>query len=240
MSELVIREVTPNVWTFSRSFTLFGFLPIGGRSTAIKLDAGGVWVLASTPLTAESKQKLDELGGVRYIVAGNSFHNLFLKQFKDAYPSAKLIGPDGLEKKAELVGLQLDGVYSAANPDAKHGFEDEIEACFFSGYANKDTAYLHKASKTVIAADLLFNNPPTEQYSKSKQSPKSLLFGAMNPTGWQMRWIIWTKQVDKAAMRREAQTVYSWDFDRFIPCHGDVIETGAKAAWKSAWINYLS
>ena len=34
---------------------------------------------------------------------------------------------------------------------------------YFSGYVNKDIAFYHKASKTVIAADLLFNIPGTEQ-----------------------------------------------------------------------------
>ncbi len=39
---------------------------------------------------------------------------------------------------------------------------------YFSGHANKDTAYYHKASKTVIAADLLFNLPGTEQVRHCK------------------------------------------------------------------------
>ena len=44
---------------------LFGFVPVGGRSTAIKLESGGVWILASTPLTDETKEKLAELGEVK-------------------------------------------------------------------------------------------------------------------------------------------------------------------------------
>ncbi|TFK88552.1 hypothetical protein K466DRAFT_598542 [Polyporus arcularius HHB13444] len=240
MSDIIIREVAQDVWTFSRPFVLFGTLPIGGRSTAIKLESGGVWILASTPLTDETKQKLAELGDVKYIVAGNSFHNLYLKPYKEAYPGAKLIGPEDLTKKKGFAGLVLDTAFSATNPEPALGFEDEIEACYFSGYANKDTAYYHKASKTVIAADLLFNLPGTEQFSKSSQSPKSILFGGMRPTGWQMPWFLWAKQVDKSAMAREAKKVYSWDFDRYIPCHGDVIEAGAQAAWKAAWASYLS
>ncbi|RPD56904.1 hypothetical protein L226DRAFT_512770 [Lentinus tigrinus ALCF2SS1-7] len=240
MTDIVIREVVPNVWTFSRPFTLFGLVPVGGRSTAIKLDSGGVWILASTPLTDETKQKLAELGDVKYIAAGNHFHNLFLKSYKEAYPGAKLIGPDALTKKKEFAGLTLDAAFSETNPEPELGFEDEVEACYFSGHANKDIAFYHKASKTVITADLLFNIPATEQFSKTSQSPKSILFGGMKPKGWQMPWFIWAKQQNKTAMVREAKKVYSWDFDRLIPCHGDVIETGAKAAWKSAWGSYLS
>ena len=46
-------------------FTRFGILPLGGRSTAIKLSSGDVWVLASTPLDEPTKTKLDELGPVK-------------------------------------------------------------------------------------------------------------------------------------------------------------------------------
>ena len=38
---------------------------MGGRSTAIKLRKGGVWVLASTPLNEETRMKIDELGEVK-------------------------------------------------------------------------------------------------------------------------------------------------------------------------------
>ncbi|CAE6370683.1 unnamed protein product [Rhizoctonia solani] len=42
-----------------------------------------------------------------------------------------------------------------------------------------------------------------------------------------------------SAMSRDAKTVAGWDFDRIIPCHGDVIESGGKAAWCEAFKWYL-
>lgn len=45
-------------------FALYGWINVGGRSTAVKLAGGGVWVIASTPLSSETKAKLDELGPV--------------------------------------------------------------------------------------------------------------------------------------------------------------------------------
>lgn len=49
----------------ARPFARFGVFPIGGRSTAVKLVNGDIWVLASTPLDSETKTKLDELGPVK-------------------------------------------------------------------------------------------------------------------------------------------------------------------------------
>jgi hypothetical protein len=51
---------------------------IGGRTTAIRLGSGDVWVLASTPLTAETKATIDRLGPVKFVVGPNAVHHLFL------------------------------------------------------------------------------------------------------------------------------------------------------------------
>ena len=45
---------------------------------------------------------------------------------------------------------------------------------YFSGHQNKDVAFFHPASKSLIEADLLFNLPPTEQV----RFPSSLFFFA--------------------------------------------------------------
>ena len=58
--------LTDHSCPYIRPFARFGIFPVGGRSTAIRLHDGGVWVLASTPLEAETKTKLDELGPVKY------------------------------------------------------------------------------------------------------------------------------------------------------------------------------
>ena len=61
-SELVIRALDQHITTFSMPFKR-GPLNIGGRSTAIKLADGRVFLCASTPLDAETRAKLDELSG---------------------------------------------------------------------------------------------------------------------------------------------------------------------------------
>lgn len=40
-------------------------------------------------------------------------------------------------------------------------------------------------------------------------------------------------------MARDVAVVNGWDFDRMIPCHGNVINTGAKDIWYKAF-SFLS
>ncbi|KAF8588156.1 hypothetical protein K439DRAFT_1629994 [Ramaria rubella] len=237
MAETVIRQITQEIWTFSYPFLRLGIFPVGGRSTAIKLKNGNVWVLASTPLNSETKTKLDELGDVKYIASGDALHWMFLEDFKKAYPTAKVVGPEALLTKPGCA--KLDGVYGRDPPDTKYGFEDEIGVCYFSGFRNKDVAFHHPASKTLVVADLIFNLPAKEQYSKVLKKPY-FLNADMGPYGWLHQKFVWFAGTDKEAMRRDVRTVAEWDFDRIIPCHGDVIENKGNEAWRAAYKAYFS
>lgn len=62
-------------------FSRFGIMPIGGRSTAIKLSNGDVWVMASTPLDEPTKETLASMGTVKYIIGADSVHHLYLGTF---------------------------------------------------------------------------------------------------------------------------------------------------------------
>jgi len=159
---------------------------------------------------------------------------MFISEFKKEYPEAKCIGVEPLLAKRK--DIKWDGAYGADAPDTKYGFEPEIQACYFSGHQSKDVAFLHVPSKTLIEADLLFNLPGHEQYSKTKSGDSFLLrwtgFGPYSTLHKRFPSLIGK---DKAAMKRDAATVAGWDFERIIPCHGDVIEKDGKKAWTSAY-----
>jgi len=238
--ETIIREVTAGVWTFSRPFARFGFIPFGGRSTAIQLESGGVWILASTPLDDPTKAKIKELGEVKYIMAADSGHYLFISDFKKEFPGAKVIVVDPLHEK--LKGkVEIAGTYGIDDPHTEYGFESEIGACYFSGFLNHDVAFHHRASKTLIEADLLFNLPGHEQYSKSSSFLGHLgLFNILSPGSSTHHSMTNSLAKDKEAMKRDAKIVAAWDFERIIPCHGDVIEVHGKKAWTDTYKDFLA
>lgn len=244
MSDLVIREIVAGtILTFSKPFKRFGLVPIGGRSTAIKLSNGSVWLLASTPLTDETRQKLDQWGPVKYIAVADLEHTAFTRQYSQAYPDAKVYGPEGTAQK---LGLNVHEWTTDKKSDPMEyddpAIKDEIKAEYFDGFVNKDIAFLHVPTKTLIEADLLFNLPANEQYSKSNESPINLTnkFMSLKPdTLLHRRFVYNVAAINKASMARSVHKVDQWDFDRIVPCHGDTIETGGKAAWRSAFSLYL-
>jgi len=227
------RKVTDDIWIFSRPFTRFGILPLGGRSVAVKLSNGGVWVLASTPPTEETKAAIDGLGSVAYLLSPNLDHHWFLGPFKEAYPNAKLIGPGPLGEKRK--DLKFDGLYLKDAEGTTYGFEDDITAIPFGGTALTDIAFYHKPSKTLIVGDLLYNLPNTE----SMPSIFSGLFKTFSPGGALHKKLIAGSETNHESLVASAKAVDALDIQRIIPLHGDVIETDAHKKWKLAYAAFL-
>jgi len=242
---MVIRDLTPTLTTLSVPFLRFGRLKIGGRGTLVKLQTGNVAVFSPVALTPAVKDKVRSLGQIKYIVAPDIEHHIFLSTWVNEYPDAEVIGMEGLPEKREgdpaTKGTKFAHVFSASNKldlTISPEFDAEFSYEYFHTHGNKELVFLHKPTRTLIEADLLFNLPATEQFSKTGLNPNSgflnKLFGGIMHTRGDMIWqkrILWYGVGGKGrqAFGESANRIKAWDYDRIIPCHGDVIETGGKA-----------
>lgn len=247
---MVIRDITPTITTLSVPFLRFGRIKIGGRGTLVKLQTGNVAVFSPVALTPAVKEKVQSLGQIKYIVAPDIEHHIFLSTWVKEFPNAEVIGMEGLPEKREgdpaTKGTKFHHVFSESNKlDLKVSpeFDAEFSYEYFHSHPNKELVFLHKPSRTLIEADLLFNLPATEQFSKTGVDPTSgllnkLFGGIMNTRGamtWQKR-ALWYGVGGKGRQSFTASVnrIKAWDYDRIIPCHGDVIESGGKATMEKA------
>lgn len=241
---MVIREVVPRtITTFSVPFWRFGRIKIGGRGTVVRLQSGSLAVFSPVALTDEVKAKVAELGEVRYICAPDAEHHIFLGPWHNAYPSAQILGPETLpelrakDKTKEDVPFTHLFRASKTLDSISPEFDAEFDWEYVHAHANKEIVFHHRPTRTLIEADYMFNSPSTEQFSKTGVDPTSgiltKIFGALTSTQGkalaQQRMIWWgTSAMDRSAFAKSTARIDKWDFDRLIPCHGDVIETGAK------------
>jgi len=250
---MVIRDITPTITTFSTPFLRFGRLKIGGRGTLVKLQSGSLAVFSPVALTQDVKQKVQSLGTLKYIVAPDIEHHIFISVWAKEYPQAEVIGMEGLPEKREqdeaTKGVKFAHVFSPKNKlDMKISpeFDAEFDYEYVHSHKNKELVFLHKPSRTMIQADILFNLPATEQFSKSGIDPTSgfltkLFGGIMNTRGqmvWQKRFLWYgAGGKDRPGFTESVKRMRAWDYDRIIPCHGDVIETGGKGIFEqlTAW-----
>lgn len=270
---MVIRRVTPNIVTCSAPFARYGRFKVGGRGTignyirsltcppmyspltdvfAVRLTTGSLAVFSPVALTPDVQETLTSLGGqVKYLVAPDFEHHMFITQWAQAFPSAKLIGPEGLpEKRAQSkqpAGTLFEHVFTKSNKEdlkIDPEFDADFDYEYVHSHANKELVFNYRPDRTLIEADLLFNLPAHEQYSRAGETATSglltkLFVGMMSAQGsaiWQKRFIWYAASAkDRPAFSRSVQRISKFDFDRIIPCHGDVIETGGKGVFEKVF-----
>ncbi|CAK9785619.1 hypothetical protein CC85DRAFT_272456 [Cutaneotrichosporon oleaginosum] len=237
---LVIRELIPGMLTFSVPFARFNTVPIGGRSTAISLGDKGIFVYVSHPLTAATKEALSLLGGdVKWLVTPDGEHGINIKSWAEAFPSAQPIGVSRF--KDEKPDVNWAGLFGAGGQDKKYGFEPEITLHQVAAHRNDELMALHHPSGTLLQADMLFNMPPNEQYSRAGLPLWFRLLGSgswMAPGSMVHERLINGVVADNDLMKKELVPIFAAKFDRIVPCHGDVIDAGGRAAWDKVWGKY--
>jgi hypothetical protein len=173
-------------------------------------------------------------------------HHLFLGPWHSAYPNAQVLGPEGLPEsraKANKEAVPFSVVFQKAAPTTTISpeFDAEFDWEYVWAHANKEIVFHHKPTRTLIEADYFFNAPSTEQFSKTEVTAESgvltKIFNALTHTRGaalgQQRMIWWgTSAGDRGAFAKSTARINKWDFERIIPCHGDVIESGGKTVFQ--------
>ena len=207
------------------------------------MQSGAIAVFSPLPLTEKVRDRLKTLGGnVQYIIAPSRAHHMFLHEWHTAFPSARIIGPNGLQehidkiKESEKIRVNRHVKQGETSGSVDAVFSQDFDMVSFDMVRSGDLVFRHIPSGSVIEADLFCNisrraeiqcGPVREAYAFTIMKPPRL-----------SQWVTWIfrgkSRLDSyAASVREIE---SWTFDRVIPCHGDIIppENNAKARLISA------
>lgn len=127
-------------------------------------------------------------------------------------------------------------------------FDRDFEYEYVDAHPNKELVFFHKPTKTLVEADLLFNLPATEQYSRTGEDAGSGLLtrffgGAQNTRGeavWQKRllWYGFSKS-DRAGFNESMKRINGWGFENIIPCHGDSMVGDGKGIFEKVFSWHL-
>ncbi|KAF2431786.1 hypothetical protein EJ08DRAFT_631890 [Tothia fuscella] len=248
----VIRKISENITTLSTPFLRFGHIKIGGRGTLVRMQNGAVAVFSPTALTPEAKETVHAMGEVKYIAALDLEHHIFLGSWSKEFPNAKVLGPEGLpEKHAKQKNedIPFAVVFTAKNKDTikvDPEFDAEFDYELVDGHPSKELVFHHKPDRTLIEADFMFNLPANEQFSKTGIDPRSgiltRIFGALSSTqgaAMGQRRLIWyaVSSGNRPSFNKSIHKINGWNFDKIVPCHGDVIEGDGKGIFQKifAW-----
>ena len=104
MSTGELVPVDDNIWILEGGIVPFFGFPYPTRSVVVRLPSGDLWVWSPIELTDGAQGRVDSAGCVpAHLVSPNKIHHLFLKDWKDAWPEAKLWGPQStIDKRDDL------------------------------------------------------------------------------------------------------------------------------------------
>lgn len=221
----MLIPIAANLWGAESSAVFGGVLSMPIRMTVIRLLDGALVLHSPIPVDDALAAELAALGVVRYLVAPNRLHHLYVADVHARYPAAELWGAPGLAEKRP--DLRFHGRLCATPPDvpAPPAWAPELEPRLVDGNAlTREVVFLHRPTRTLLVTDLVFNMRALE----SRVSAWILWsVGAYGRLAQSLVWRLSTR--DRAAARASIEAILAWDFDRLVMAHGTVLETEAKA-----------
>lgn len=211
------------LWVAEEPSNFLG-VPIGARSTIVRLQDGGLWVHSPVSPTIELRRELDEIGPVRCIVAPCCAHTVYPAEWATLYPEAKVfVSPrwkKSLPSPPQVLGEDEEPEWSA-----------DLQQTLLLGHALLDEVeFFHARSKTLIVCDLLFNLPDD---LPPRQKLLAGIAGLPSRPAVSRLERVMTK--DNKAVRASLKRMLAWDFERVVLSHGRIVESNGREVLRAAF-----
>ncbi|MGL4617712.1 MAG: DUF4336 domain-containing protein [Chroococcidiopsis sp.] len=211
-------QVASNIWTIeAKECVCFRppmqpRYPYTHRSVVIRLDDDSLFILSPIQLNPDIRADIDTLGVVKYLVSPNHLHHLYLGDWSQAYPDAKLYASPRLALKRK--DLTFYKTLFTDIPELE--WAGQIDQCIF-GSGNgwfDEIVFFHQGSRTIIFTDLIMDFVPSTFSSISRITTRWNQMYQHTPRGVQYAHIF-----DRASLRNSLQTVRAWEPERAIVAH---------------------
>ena len=222
----MLRQLDRDLWITQHPLRFLG-AEIGTRMTVFRLKDGCLLVHSPVPLDRATQAELDGLGPVRFVVAPNRYHHLFVAEYARIYPQAKIFGAPGLDSKRR--DLRFDAILRQAAPGE---WASEIDQTIFQAFPPlNEVVFFHRSSRTIVFTDLLINIQNSEsRYTRLLMWLDGGLGHVAVPRSFRL-----LLKMRRAAARETIDQILSWEFDRLLLAHGEIVERGAKEIVRQAW-----
>lgn len=258
------RKLTSNIVISSTGFRRFGKVNFGGRMALFNYD-NSVIVWSAIPYGDEVVKALNLLTGettkanVTHLIIPDKEHTMAAKSFKQEYPDLKIIAMETVDLGKDCpIDYTITSKYAHKLIDAlvmeEIGIKDpaitkNFEFVYLPYHANKELVTYDLNSKMLFEADLLFNMNPKEKLEQF--SPEAGFPDGFYPhLGWSFltRFLhpkskVGVSMFNRIAASRQSseglKQIHKWDFEKIVMCHGNVIEHGAKEAFKDTFGGYF-
>ncbi|MBW4510363.1 MAG: DUF4336 domain-containing protein [Scytonematopsis contorta HA4267-MV1] len=232
----MLRQIDKNIWVAEQPLKYWG-IEVGTRMTIIRLITNQLIVISPIQVDKATIDQLDEIGKVSYIIAPNLYHHLFVSEFKSLYPQAKLWVPPKFNLKKPNIPADKIIVEDKGN------ILEEVDYLLFDGFKIFDLSgpsilnefvFFHRASQTLILTDTAFHFDDTFSF-KTRLAAKFMgAYSKLSPSIFEKLAIN-----EKEKVKKSAQKLLEWNFQRVIMAHGTIVERDGKKMLKEGYEQFL-
>lgn len=222
MSPPSLRSFGPEIWlSAGPEAQVIGFR-YPTRMAVIRLGGGDLLVWSPVALTSGLKAEVEALGPVRHVVAPNSLHDLFLAEWRRAYPKARFHAAPGLRQARP--DLALDADLGDAPPS--EWMEDLDQVILRGNRITQEVVFFHRPSGTAIFTDLIQQFPPG--WFKGWRAIVARL-DLMVEAEPQVPRKFRVAFIDRPAARVGVRRILEWPADKVLMAHGAPVEHDGRA-----------
>lgn len=197
------------------------------RMTVIRLN-DGLCLHSPVEIDAETRATIEGFGEVRGIIAPSTFHHFFVASAQQAFPVARTYAIDGLDKKRK--DLRFDELLGDEPPTLWAGQMDQV---VIGNRIMREVEFFPRASRTLVATDLVENFSDETPGTNGILRAYMRLFGMWGRPRAAPELRLFTR--DRNAARQALERLLTWDFDRAIIAHGELLDRDPKAVIREAW-----
>jgi hypothetical protein len=221
-----LRKLDESIWVLERMPQLGGGLRLGARTAFFKLADGDLLVFSPVPGIEEHKQEVDALGPVRAFVEPCVMHHLGLDDARPVWPAARRFARPSLQARrpdlefTDTLGETPDSLWAA-----------EFDQVVVGGMPRLDEViFFHRNSRTLVIGDLCFNMVHSDHTFTRLFMKLNGAYGHFGPSR-----ICKALMADKRAVRVAVERMLSWNPERLLVCHGEIVETNGRAELERAF-----
>jgi hypothetical protein len=196
--------------------------------TVIRLTSGDLVLHSPTRLDFASQEEFQKLGPIAAIVAPSWWHELYLREYINAYPNARLYVAPTLAKLNR--SLPFVEVLGGSEPWPWKGEIDQFHVQGIGLFLD-EVVFYHPYSRSLIVADLLFNLSQKDAWITRAMG--SLVIGPY--PGCRFARLYRPAVTNRRRMRAVLEQILDWDFDQIVVGHGAVVENNGKEVFRAAF-----
>lgn len=195
--------------------SFYGF-PYPTRMAAIRLENRELFVWSPVQLDTALRAEVDALGVVAHLVEPNALHHLFLSDWAEAYPGARIYAPPDLKKKRTDIGFDAE-LGDAPEP----GWAGQIEQIALKGsVALTEILFFHHKSRTALICDSIQSF--SQGWFKGWRGLLARLDGIVQPgIGAPREWRL--SFVNRKAARAAVERLLALAPERVVLAHSDMV-----------------